>query len=92
MASPENRGKDCDEVLAMSTAALNKREITILGRSPFELLFRVPPRLNLPGANPLLELIGNTALLARLEDIKRVLKEEEGVRNDLRHEEGREAV
>lgn len=65
-----------------------------MGRSPFEPIFGVPPRLNLPGANPLLEVIGNTAQLVRLEDMKRVLegKREEGARNDLRLEEGGGAV
>ena len=80
------------EVLAMSTAALNKREITILGR-PFGLLFGVPLYLNLPGANPHLGMIGNTALLARFEHI-RVLEEEreEGAKNVLWLEEKMEAV
>ena len=65
-------------MLLRATRALNTREICIHGYSPFQLLFGIPPRLNLPGDNPLLsEIHGNAALLVQLDGICATLQSTE---------------
>jgi transposase InsO family protein len=57
--------REWDQLLLHATRALNTREVRVHGYSPFQLLFGISPRLNLPGDNPVLsEIRGNAALLA----------------------------
>ena len=70
--------KEWDQVLLRATRALNTREVRVHGYSPFQLLFGIPPRLNLPGDNPLLsEIHGNAALLIQLDGIRATLQSTE---------------
>ena len=70
--------KEWDQVLLRATRALNTREVRVHGYSPFQLLFGIPPHLNLPGDNPLLsEIHGNAALLIRLDGIRATLQSTE---------------
>jgi hypothetical protein len=53
--------REWEQLLLRTTRALYTREVRVHGYWPFQLLFGIPPRLNLPGDNPLLSEIRGIA-------------------------------
>lgn len=66
MAAGGNALKEWDQYLREATRALNTRDMKVHGFSPFQLLFGISPRLNLPLDNP---------MLAKLPGVQRILLE-----------------